>query len=261
MSEQQRCVDVISKRQKRKQKTIILGITFFIVFIFMAVLSENNNTGFIFGITFLILLISLIWFVALIIKNIIDRIKNGSDKFLYIKLNEEGKELLRQQENKSKEEWYEKKLPFEKINNFPENNNLKNVTDIGKKSVKKGISSKNIETGCGIFVIVTFWTVLICIIVSFTRCTSDISNTHKNEDLTWFAQFACEKEIKARAIYPPSVKVHFRRDNYIKGNSYTVYGTVDSQNGFGAMMRQNFACEAIIDEANDKYWIKDLNIE
>lgn len=238
MSEQQRCVDVISKRQKRKQKTIILGITFFIVFIFMVVLSENNNTGFIFGITFLILLISLIWFVALIIKNIIDRIKNGSDKFLYFKLNEEGKELLRQQENKSKEEWYEKKLPFEKINNFPENNNLKNVTDIGKKSVKKGISSKNIETGCGIFVIVTFWTVLICIIVSFTRCTSDISNTHKNEDLTWFAQFACEKEIKARAIYPPSVKVHFRRDNYIKGNSYTVYGTVDSQNGFGAMMRQ-----------------------
>ena len=104
MSEQQRCVDVISKCQKRKQKTIILGITFFIVFIFMVVLSENNNTGFIFGITFLILLISLIWFVALIIKNIIDRIKNGSDMFLYIKLNEEGRELLRQQENKSKED-------------------------------------------------------------------------------------------------------------------------------------------------------------
>ena len=252
MSEQQRYVDVIFKRQKRKQKTIILGTTFFIVFIFMLVLSENNNTGFIFGITFLILLISLIWFVALIIKNIIDRIKNGSDKFLYFKLNKDGRELLRQQENKSKEEWYEKKLPFEKINNF---------ANTGKKGVKKDISSKNIETGCGIFVIVTFWTVLICIIVSFTRCTSDISNTNKNEDLTWFAQFACEKEIKARAIYPPSVKVHFRRDNYIKGNSYTVYGTVDSQNAIGAMVRQNFACEAIIDEANDKYWIKDLNIE
>ncbi len=260
MSEQQRYVDVIFKRQKRKQKTIILGTTFFIVFIFMLVLSENNNTGFIFGITFLILLISLIWFVALIIKNIIDRIKNGSDKFLYFKLNKDGRELLRQQENKSKEEWYEKKLPFEKINNFPGNNN-KNVANTGKKGVKKDISSKNIETGCGIFVIVTFWTVLICIIVSFTRCTSDISNTNKNEDLTWFAQFACEKEIKARAIYPPSVKVHFRRDNYIKGNSYTVYGTVDSQNAIGAMVRQNFACEAIIDEANDKYWIKDLNIE
>ena len=142
MSEQQRCVDLISKRQKRKQKTIILCITFFIVFIFMAVLSENNNTGFIFGITFLILLISLIWFVALIIKNIIDRIKNGSDKFLYIKLNEEGKEFLRQQENKSKEEWYEKKLPFEKINNFPENNNLKNVSDIGKKVLKKVLVQK-----------------------------------------------------------------------------------------------------------------------
>ena len=163
MNEQQRYVDVIFKRQKRKQKTIILGITFFIVFVFMTVLSENNDTEFIFGIMIPILLISLIWLVILIVKNIIDRIKNGSDKFLYIKLNEEGKELLRQKENKSKEEWYEKKLPFEKINNFSENNNKKNVTNTSKK----GISLKNIETGCGIFVIVIFWAVLICIIVSF----------------------------------------------------------------------------------------------
>ena len=257
MNEQQRYVDVIFKRQKRKQKTIILGITFFIVFVFMTVLSENNDTEFIFGIMIPILLISLIWLVILIVKNIIDRIKNGSDKFLYIKLNEEGKELLRQKENKSKEEWYEKKLPFEKINNFSENNNKKNVTNTSKK----GISLKNIETGCGIFVIVIFWAVLICIIVSFTRCTSDISDTNKNEDLTWFAQYACQKKIESRAIYPPSVKIKFRQDKYVKDNSYTIYGTVDSQNALGAMVRQNFACEVIIDKVNDKYWVKDLNIE
>ena len=90
---------------------------------------------------------------------------------------------------------------------------------------------------------------------------AEVKQNQPKQDLTWFAEYACEKEIKARAVYPPSVKVHFRRDNYIKGNSYTVYGTVDSQNGFGAMVRHNFACEAIIDEANDKYWVNDLNIE
>ena len=89
----------------------------------------------------------------------------------------------------------------------------------------------------------------------------EVKQSQPKEDLTWFAEYACQQEIKARAIYPPSVKVHFRRDNYIKGNSYTIYGTVDSQNAFGAMVRQNFACEAIIDKENDKYWVNDLNIE
>lgn len=90
---------------------------------------------------------------------------------------------------------------------------------------------------------------------------TEVKQNQPKEDLTWFAEYACQQEIKARAIYPPSVKVHFRRDNYIKGNSYTIYGTVDSQNAFGAMVRQNFACEAIIDKENDKYWVNDLNIE
>lgn len=81
------------------------------------------------------------------------------------------------------------------------------------------------------------------------------------EDLLWFAKYQCEKEIKARATYPPSVKVKFRDDHYIEGNSYTVYGTVDSQNAFGAMVRQNFGCEIILDQENDKFWIKDLLIE
>ena len=85
-------------------------------------------------------------------------------------------------------------------------------------------------------------------------------NTTKKapEDLLWFAKFQCEKEIKARI---PSAKVHFRQDNYINGNSYTVYGTVDGQNAFGAMVRQNFGCEIIIDQENDKFQITDLLIE
>ena len=80
-----------------------------------------------------------------------------------------------------------------------------------------------------------------------------------HEDLTWFAKFQCEKEIKARI---PSAKyIHFRQDNYINGNSYTVYGTVDGQNAFGATIRNNFGCEVVIDQGNDKFWIKDLLIE
>lgn len=242
MSEQQRYVDVISKRQKRKQETIILGITFFIVFIFTGVLSENNNTGFIFSMTLLMLLVSLIWFVTLITKNIIDRIKNGSDKFLYFKLNEDGRELLRLQENK------------EKTNNI--------INEVKTKSNKTlliigfiilfGIIGSQLDSAD----------------YSSTQTATQVQPTKKEakkekpkQDLTWFAEYACKKAIEAHAVYPPSVKVHFRSDNYIKGNSYTIYGTVDSQNAIGAMVRQNFACEAIIDEANDKYWIKDLNIE
>lgn len=87
------------------------------------------------------------------------------------------------------------------------------------------------------------------------------TNKKSPEDLLWFAKYQCEKEIKARAIYPPAVKVKFRDDHYVEGNSYTVYGTVDSQNAFGAMVRQNFGCEIIIDQQNDKFQIKDLLIE
>lgn len=111
-----------------------------------------------------------------------------------------------------------------------------------------------------------FWVVLLIILViknddNLKPDKTEVKQNQAQEDLTWFAQYACEKEIKARAVYPPSVKVHFRRDNYVKGNSYTMYGTVDSQNAFGAMVQQNFACEAILDKENDKYWINDLNIE
>ena len=80
-----------------------------------------------------------------------------------------------------------------------------------------------------------------------------------HEDLTWFAKFQCEKEIKARI--PSAKNIHFRQDNYINGNSYTVYGTVDGQNAFGATIRNNFGCEVVIDQGNDKFWIKDLLIE
>lgn len=90
--------------------------------------------------------------------------------------------------------------------------------------------------------------------------TETHSKYSQSEKLS-FAQLQCTKDIKSRFNYPPSVKVNFRQDNYINENSYTLYGTVDSQNAFGAMVRQNFACEVIIDEENDKYWVNDVNIE
>lgn len=120
------------------------------------------------------------------------------------------------------------------------------------------------ETGCSLAFIGLFLIILLLVILLLTRCTGK-ENANSREfskaDYIGFAQATCQETIKARSVYPPSVKVHFRSDNYINGNSYTVYGTVDRQNAFGAMVRQNFACEAIIDEANDKYWVKDLNIE
>ncbi len=91
--------------------------------------------------------------------------------------------------------------------------------------------------------------------------TTEQQTKISQDDLLWFAKSQCEKEVKARVAYPPSAKISFREDNYIKDNSYTLYGTVDSQNKYGAMERKNFGCEIIIDRENDKFWIKDLIIE
>lgn len=183
----------------------------------------------------------LIAIIILWIIGIIDFLENGSSKTLKKNLTEEDKILLK--DTKSKTQWikYLWIILFVVITIKSNSSPNTNITNVENNSQNKSTEiSQPVQTQ--------------------TKKT-EAKQSQPKEDLTWFAQYACEKEIKARAVYPPSVKVHFRRDNYIKDNSYTVYGTVDWQNGYGAMIRQNFACEAIIDKENDKYWVNDLNIE
>lgn len=241
-NEQNKSITILTKRTERKHLSILAFVFIYIIDVF-ALESEYFDIIHPFAYNLLMLLICslLIAIIVFGIKGIIDFLHNGSSKILKKKLNNEEVQLLKEIMLKRqwiKYSWIVLLMAFfvKSFDNPHINNTLVEQTSQTKTDeTPKQVSSKPPK--------------------------GEVKQSQPKEDLTWFAQYACQKEIKARAVYPPSVKVHFRRDNYIKGNSYTVYGTVDSQNAFGAMVQQNFACEAILDKENDKYWINDLNIE
>lgn len=233
--EQDEIISILAKRFERKHLSILLFFSINTIAAFMPENLEITNE-LLYNIGMLISCILLIKLFILFIQGIKDFIKNGKTSILKKKLNNETNVLLN--EKISPKQWIKYSWIILLIILFvkPHNNSNINVEQTNTQVSKQTEQSAQTKP-------------------------KHVKTKQVDEDLTWFAQYACEKEIKARAIYPPSTKVHFRRDNYIKGNSYTLYGTVDSQNAFGAMIRQNFACEAIIDKPNDKYWINDLNIE
>lgn len=238
-NEQNKAISILLKRTERKHISILAFVIVDLISVFMPEYFDITHE-IAYNLLMLLSSVLLITIIVFWVKGIQDFVQNGSTKVLKKNLNNKEKQLL--EEIILKRQWIKYSwiillmVFFIKLFNNP---------DINNTLEEKTSQTKTIETPKTVP----------------PKPKKEAPKQKQKQDLTWFAQFACEKEIKARAIYPPSVKVHFRRDNYIKGNSYTVYGTVDSQNGFGAMMRQNFACEAIIDEANDKYWINDLNIE
>lgn len=239
-NEQNKSISILVKRSERKHLSILAFIIIDLIGIFMPEYFDITHE---IAYNLLMLLSSalLITIIVFWIKGIQDLIKNDSTKSLKKKLNDEENNLLK--EIMLKRQWIKYSwivlLMVFFIKSF-------NNPDINNTPVKQTSQTKTVETPKP---------------APSKPEKEEVKQSQPKEDLTWFAEYACQQEIKARAIYPPSVKVHFRRDNYIKGNSYTIYGTVDSQNGFGAMERHNFACEAIIDKANDKYWVNDLNIE
>lgn len=238
-NEQNKAISILLKRTERKHVSILAFVIVDLISVFMPEYFDITHE-IAYNLLMLLSSVLLITIIVFWVKGIQDFVQNGSTKVLKKNLNNKEKQLL--EEIILKRQWIKYfwiillMVFFIKLFNNP---------DINNTLEEKTSQTKTIETPKTVP----------------PKPKKEAPKQKQKQDLTWFAQFACEKEIKARAIYPPSVKVHFRRDNYIKGNSYTVYGTVDSQNGFGAMMRQNFACEAIIDEANDKYWVNDLNIE
>lgn len=241
-NEQNKSITILSKRTERKHLSIL---AFVLIGIINAFALEYEYFDIIHPFAYNLLMILtcslLIAIIIFWIKGIIDFIHNGSSKILKKNLTNEDKILFN--DIKSKIQWIKYLWIILFIILAVKTNSNPN-TDI--PNVENNSQTKTVETPKP---------------VPSKPKKEEVKQSQPKEDLTWFAQYACQQEIKARAIYPPSVKVNFRRDNYIKGNSYTIYGTVDSQNAFGAMVRQNFACEAIIDKENDKYWVNDLNIE
>lgn len=237
---EQNLIEIILKRQKRKRIAISLIITTVLSFITCMFIAGNDSLDILLVILSLAMIVAVIWLIILAICNLIDYIKNGLTSTIKKNLDAEGQKYLK------------RALKSTKINlNFKQQLKINN------------------NTWMALLIIFIIWLFIhnISIILKYNNLNSPQTHSvekeskQNNTDYTWFAEYACQQEIKARAVYPPSVKVQFRRDNYVKGNSYTIYGTLDSQNAFGAMVRQNFACEVIIDKENDKYWVKDLNIE
>lgn len=262
-NEQNNSLSTLLKRAKRKKiifNSIYIPIV--VIVLLISVIGTNEPEGFPLFLGICLFLTLVLWILMILVLSVIaliDFMNYDSTEKIIKTLNDEELQIYKEVTKLNKwdiEYWSQKRK--EKLNK----NNSKSQKPKGNK---------------------TFWIIGFIVLLGLvagimddndysspqTQPTTQPSKTEtkkeqpkqNKEDLTWFAQYACEKEIKARAVYPPSVKVHFRRDNYIKGNSYTVYGTVDWQNGYGAMIRQNFACEAIIDKENDKYWVNDLNIE
>lgn len=55
----------------------------------------------------------------------------------------------------------------------------------------------------------------------------------------------CEDAVKNRLKAPSTAK--FDNENASGSGTWTVSGTVDSENSFGAMLRANFQCTVIVD--------------
>ncbi len=70
---------------------------------------------------------------------------------------------------------------------------------------------------------------------------------------------ACHREVEARLKSPGSAKYSAEIPEQKTENVWTVLGTVDSENGFGALLRTSFLCDAIHD-GGEKWRINDVTL-
>jgi len=76
-------------------------------------------------------------------------------------------------------------------------------------------------------------------------------DTKENDEIKAFTscQFFVEKRLKS----PASAKFHLEDFSFLKyeDNSYSIKSYVDSQNGFGAMIRSDFICRIKFNDKNE----------
>lgn len=77
-----------------------------------------------------------------------------------------------------------------------------------------------------------------------------------------YAEYAVEKLLKSpsSAKFSKINKTSFRELGILEFEGYVVEGYVDSQNGFGAMIRSKYYVEVYYDKANGKVKIKNARI-
>lgn len=99
------------------------------------------------------------------------------------------------------------------------------------------------------------WGVIFVLVIVVWSVVSSLGGedlSSDSEDLGWSAQNACEEFVEKRLKSPSTAEF----DTQVSGSdgAYTVTGTVDSQNSFGAMIRNDFNCE--VHESGDQ-WVLD----
>lgn len=96
-----------------------------------------------------------------------------------------------------------------------------------------------------------------CLVLALAGCgdTSEIEQQVDAKIEREDAERVCKGFVKERLKSPGSAE--FETTATGKAGSYTVVGTVDSENGFGALIRNDFTCSVKLD--GDTWHLKDLS--
>ncbi len=74
------------------------------------------------------------------------------------------------------------------------------------------------------------------------------------------AQVVCEKAVKQRLKAPATAQFESPERTLLGNERFSITGTVDAQNGFGALLRMNYSC-AVQFTGSETYRIEMLDIQ
>ena len=93
--------------------------------------------------------------------------------------------------------------------------------------------------------------VTILAISPLVACSSS-SGSEKDAGDEWSAQAVCEEFVKDRLKSPATADFSDEERLQMSETVFVVTGSVDSENGFGALIRNNFTCR--VRYAGDENW-------
>lgn len=70
----------------------------------------------------------------------------------------------------------------------------------------------------------------------------------------------CETFVKQQLKAPATAKFSQESPTMVSATEYTIGGSVDSQNSFGALLRATFACDLTIDAASNTWTSKSVSV-
>lgn len=108
----------------------------------------------------------------------------------------------------------------------------------------------SVAKGCGIGCLVILVIGALVGLASWFAASTPEAQAERDQELSIvLAERACERAVRAQLKSPTTAEFSGTRGAG-SGSSYTVTGSVDAENGFGAMIRNSFTCEVnVVDES------------